>query len=118
MVGEITATLPVAEFDYVVDATGSAKGLQSAVQMVRPRGTIILKSTVHGMVSIDTAPIIVNEITLVGSRCGTFEPAIELLAAQKINVADMISGSFPLSEAPRAFERAATRGMMKVLLTN
>ena len=63
-------TLPVAEYNYVVDATGSREGLKLAVQMTRPRGTVFMKSTVHGEVAIDSAPIIVNEITLVGSRCG------------------------------------------------
>jgi alcohol dehydrogenase len=71
--------LPEAEYRWVVDATGSQAGLHAAVRMVEPRGTIILKSTVHGEVPLDTAPVIVNEITLVGSRCGRFEPALRLL---------------------------------------
>jgi len=100
----------------VVDATGSAEGLRAAVTMCEPRGTIILKSTVHGLVTIDTAPVIVNEITLVGSRCGRFEPAIRLLASGKLNVADLISDEFPLDRAPEAFARAATKGVLKVLL--
>lgn len=108
--------LPVREFEYVVDATGSAEGLRQAVQMVRPLGTIILKSTVHGLAAVDTAPVIVNEVTLVGSRCGRFEPALKLLASGKVRVADMIADRMPLSEAPRAFERAAERGTLKVLL--
>ena len=109
--------LPVSEFDWVVDATGSPEGLQQAVAMTRPRGTLIMKSTVHGAVPVDTAPIIVNEITLVGSRCGRFEPALKLLAKGKIRVEDMISESYPLSEAPAAFRRASERGVLKVLLT-
>ena len=108
--------LPVAEYDFVVDSTGSATGLASAAAMARPRGTVIMKSTVHGMVSINTAPIIVNEITLVGSRCGRMEPALRLLKSGKINVADMISETYPLADAAKAFERAAMRGVMKVLL--
>ena len=68
--------LPVAAWPLVVDATGSAEGLRAAVSMCEPRGTVIMKSTVHGLVTIDTAPAIVNEITLVGSRCGRFEPAL------------------------------------------
>ncbi len=71
--------LPEAEYQWVVDATGSEAGLHAAIRMVEPRGTIILKSTVHGEIPLDTAPVIVNEITLVGSRCGRFEPALELL---------------------------------------
>ncbi len=107
---------PAAAYDWVVDATGSAEGLKTAAAMVRPRGTVIMKSTVHGDVRLDTAPIIVNEITLIGSRCGRFEPAIKLLREGRINVEDMISESHPLSEAPKAFHRAAKRGVMKVLL--
>jgi len=109
--------LPAAEYNWVVEATGSRKGLQDAVRMVRPRGTIIMKSTVHGLVAMDSAPVIVNEISLIGSRCGRFEPAIELLRLGTINVADMISERMPLEKAPAAFRRAAKAGAMKVLLT-
>jgi threonine dehydrogenase-like Zn-dependent dehydrogenase len=108
--------LPEAAYEWVVDATGSAEGFRGAVRMTRPRGTIILKSTVHGMVPIDTAPVIVNEITLVGSRCGRFEPALHLLERGIVNVEDMISGRMRLSEAPEAFARAAQKGAMKVLM--
>ncbi len=107
--------LPAAAFNFVVEATGSADGLTQAVRMVRPRGTIIMKSTVHGLVSVDTAPIIVNEVTLVGSRCGRFEPALKLLRSGKLRMDGMISDRFSLSAAPRAFERAAERGVLKVL---
>jgi alcohol dehydrogenase len=84
--------------------------------MCEQRGTVVMKSTVHGLVEIDTAPAIVNEITLVGSRCGRFEAAIPLLASGKVRVADLISDEFRLDDAPRAFERAATKGVLKVLL--
>lgn len=110
--------LPRHEYDFVVDATGSQEGLKHAVSLVKPRGTVILKSTVHGEAAIDTAPVIVNEITLVGSRCGRFEPALDLLRTGKINLPPMLSGSFPLEEAPRAFEEAAKHGVLKVLLRN
>lgn len=108
--------LPIAEYDWVVDATGSPKGLAGAVRMTRPRGTIVMKSTIHGLAGFDTAPIIVNEITLVGSRCGRFAPAIELLKNGLVNVADMISDQMPLDRAPEAFRTAAKRGVLKVLL--
>ncbi len=111
------AALPTAAFDWVVEATGSAEGLGQAVQMVRPRGTVILKSTRHGLVGVDTAPVIVNEITLIGSRCGRFEPALDLLSRGLINVQDMVSDRKELAEAPQAFEEAARKGAMKVLLT-
>jgi threonine dehydrogenase-like Zn-dependent dehydrogenase len=108
--------LPVAAYDWVVDATGSPEGLRSAAAMTRPRGTVILKSTVHGMVAVDTAPIIVNELTLVGSRCGRIETALQLIGHPLVRVEDLIGASFPLAEAPQAFARAGERGVLKVLL--
>ena len=108
--------LPQAEYEWVVDATGSPASLPAAVSMTQPRGTVILKSTVHGEVPVDTAPVIVNEITLVGSRCGRFEPALELLQSGQIDVASMISEQMPLANANAAFARAAQPGIMKVLL--
>jgi threonine dehydrogenase-like Zn-dependent dehydrogenase len=116
--GEIANKLPQGEYEYVVDATGSAEGLRQAVAMATPRGTVVMKSTVHGSVAIDTAPVIVNEITLVGSRCGRFEPALKMLASGKVRVDGMISEELPLSEAPKAFAKAAERGVLKVLLRN
>ena len=107
---------PVRAYDWTVEATGSAEGLQQAIQITRPRGTVFMKSTLHGSVSVDTVPIIVNEITLVGSRCGRFEPALNLLKMGKVNVTDMISESMPLADARRAFARAGERGVLKVLL--
>jgi alcohol dehydrogenase len=112
----IASKLPRKHFEYVVDATGSRDGLAQAVSMTRPRGTVVLKSTVHGLVPLDTAPVIVDEITLVGSRCGRFEPALKLLRAGSVRVDRMITDEFPLSQAERAFERAAENGVLKVLL--
>jgi threonine dehydrogenase-like Zn-dependent dehydrogenase len=111
-----TAALPIAAYGWVVDATGSPEGLRSAAAMTRPRGTVILKSTVHGTVAMDTAPIIVNEITLIGSRCGRFAAALPLLGHPLIRVEELIAARFPLSEAPQAFACAAERGVLKVLL--
>jgi threonine dehydrogenase-like Zn-dependent dehydrogenase len=116
--GEIARKLPTGEFEFVVDATGSQEGLRQAIAMARPRGTVVMKSTVHGSVAIDTAPVIVNEITLVGSRCGRFEPALRMLASGKVRVGGMISEELPLGEAPKAFRKAAERGVLKVLLRN
>jgi len=112
----VNGELPVAEYDWVVDATGSPEGLRQAVAMARPRGTVILKSTVHGAVGVDTAPIIVNEVTLVGSRCGRLEAAIPLLDHGLIRTENMIAARFPLRHAAQAFELAGQRGMLKVLL--
>jgi alcohol dehydrogenase len=113
---ELTSgALPTAAFDVVVDATGSPEGLRTAVVMTRPRGTVILKSTVHEMVSVDSAPVIVNEITLVGSRCGRFEPALKLLP--KLKLEEMIAHRMRLQDAEKAFSRAGRKGVLKVLLT-
>jgi threonine dehydrogenase-like Zn-dependent dehydrogenase len=113
----VKARVPATAYEWVVDATGSPKGLADAVRMTRPRGTIMMKSTVHGLAGFDTAPVIVNEITLIGSRCGRFEPAIEMLSRGVVNVADMISEQMPLDRAPEAFRAAAKSGVLKVLLT-
>jgi threonine dehydrogenase-like Zn-dependent dehydrogenase len=107
---------PAAAFDWTVDATGNPEGLRLAAAVTRPRGTVIMKSTVHGMVAVDTAPIIVNELTLVGSRCGRFEASLPLLIDNLIPVEKMIADQFPLAEAPQAFARAAEKGVLKVLL--
>lgn len=115
---EVSKKLPPSAYDYVVDATGSAEGLKQAVAMTRPRGTLILKSTVHGTVPIDTAPVIVNELTLVGSRCGRFEPALKLLGSRKVRVDQMISEVLPLEQAASAFDDAQRKGVLKVLLSN
>jgi alcohol dehydrogenase len=112
------APLPQAEYGWVVDATGSAEGLRAAAEMVRPRGTVILKSTVHGMVPIDTAPLIVNEITLVGSRCGRFEAALPLLEHPGIRLQEMVAARYPLRQAAEAFARASAGGTLKVLITS
>jgi threonine dehydrogenase-like Zn-dependent dehydrogenase len=106
--------LPTAEYNWVVDATGSPEGLRAAAAMVRPRGTVILKSTVHGTVGIDTAPLIVNEITLVGSRCGRMESALPLLARMRLD--PMIAARYRLEDAAQAFAHAAQPGVLKVLM--
>jgi threonine dehydrogenase-like Zn-dependent dehydrogenase len=110
--------LPRSAYRFVVECTGASEGLRQAVSMTRPRGTVIMKSTVHGDVALDMAPVIVNEITLVGSRCGRFEPAIELLRSGKIDVLSMLTAEFPLSQSEAAFAEAARPGVLKVLLRN
>jgi threonine dehydrogenase-like Zn-dependent dehydrogenase len=103
-------------YALTVECTGSAQGLRQAIGMTRPRGTVVMKSTVSGEVSIDTAPAIVNEISLIGSRCGRFAPAIELLRKGSVDVLSMLAAEFPLAEAGRAFAEASRRGVLKVLL--
>jgi alcohol dehydrogenase len=112
----IASNLPEAIYPCVVECSGSSEGLAAAIRMTRPRGTVVMKSTVHDKVSIDMAPVIVNEISLVGSRCGRFEAALSLLEKRKISVSPLIHSEFALSQAARAFELAATRGVLKVLL--
>jgi threonine dehydrogenase-like Zn-dependent dehydrogenase len=107
---------PRAVYDWLVEATGAAEGLSLAIRMARPRSTIVMKSTVHGQVAVDFAHLIVNEITLIGSRCGRFRPALRLLREGKVRVSEMISARKLLSEAPQAFDLAAAKGSLKVLL--
>jgi len=104
------------DYDLVIECTGSAAGLEIARQLVRPRGTIILKSTVAPRASIDLAPFVVDEITVVGSRCGPFEPALRALAQQRISVAPLLGATYPLERGVAAFARAAEHGMLKVHL--
>jgi 2-desacetyl-2-hydroxyethyl bacteriochlorophyllide A dehydrogenase len=104
------------DFDAVIEATGAASGFGLALKLLRPRGTLVLKSTFHGSTEIDTAQIVVDEISLVGSRCGRFAPALDLLKKGAIELDSMISEEYPLSKAMYAMDRAAAPGVMKVLL--
>lgn len=103
-------------FDLVVEASGAPSGFAFAQQLVRPRGTVVLKSTIHGDVPFDAASLIVNEVTLVGSRCGRFGTALEMLASGRVEVAAMVSRRMRLDDGPRALEAAAEPGVLKVLL--
>lgn len=102
--------------DCVVECTGSEQGLALALRLVRPRGTIVLKSTVAAESTLHLAPIVIDEIRVQGSRCGPFAPALRALAQKRVNVQPLISASYPLDEGVEAFERAASKGTMKVLL--
>jgi alcohol dehydrogenase len=102
------------KFDVVVEATGRPAGLDAALSLVRPRGTIVLKSTIHGTAPISTTPIVVDEVTLIGSRCGPFSKALDLLTAGTIDVAPLISARYPLTEWRQAFD--AAKACLKVLL--
>ncbi len=103
-------------FDFVVEASGSANGLQAALELVRPRGTIILKSTVQGAVPLDTARIVVNEVTVLGSRCGRFAKALELLATGQVKVEPLITSEFALADGLAAIREAQRPGKLKILL--
>ncbi|MDQ1559317.1 MAG: hypothetical protein QOD32_2377 [Pyrinomonadaceae bacterium] len=103
-------------FDVVVEASGAAAGFALAVGLTRPRGVLVLKSTFHGATEIDAARIVVDEISVVGSRCGRFAPALELLARDAVDVASLITEEFPLADGLRAMQRATESGVLKVLL--
>jgi threonine dehydrogenase-like Zn-dependent dehydrogenase len=100
----------------VVEASGSAAGFGLALDLLRPKGQLVLKSTFHGQTELDAARIVVDEISIVGSRCGRFSPALDLLQKDAIDVDSLISEEYPLSNGVHAMARAATRGVLKVLL--
>jgi len=104
------------EFDVAVEASGSPTGFRLALDLLRPRGILVLKSTFHGATEIDAAPLVVNEISVIGSRCGRFGPALELLRTGAVDVESLISEEFALADGVRAMERAAEPGVLKVLL--
>jgi alcohol dehydrogenase len=104
------------DFDVVMDCTGSPSGLPTALGLIRPCGTLVLKTTVAENYAIDMSPIVIDEIRLIGSRCGPFAPAIEALARRTIDVRPLIGAEFPLEEAHAAFVAAATPGERKVLM--
>jgi threonine dehydrogenase-like Zn-dependent dehydrogenase len=105
-----------ATFDIAVECTGNADGFATARRALRPRGTLVLKSTYAGDLTFDASSLVVDEITLVGSRCGPFAPALELLANGTIDVAPLIHARYALEDGLHAFEHAAKPGVLKVLL--
>lgn len=105
-----------AGFDIAVECTGDPSGFETARAALRPLGTLVMKSTYAGRLDVDASALVVDEITLVGSRCGPFAPAIALLEQGKISVESMIEARYPLDDGLRAFEHAARPGVLKVLL--
>lgn len=103
-------------FDLAVECTGNPEGFAIARRALRPRGTLVLKSTYKGNLTFDASGLVVDEITLIGSRCGPFPQALEVLSKNKINVQPLIQARYPLKEAIAAFKQAQTRGTLKVLL--
>jgi alcohol dehydrogenase len=102
--------------DLVVECTGRPEGFATARRLLRPRGRLILKSTFHGQSKVDLTGVVVDEITLIGSRCGPFAPALRLLVQGLVETEALIDSEYPLREGLRAFERAGTRGALKVLV--
>lgn len=103
-------------YDMVVEATGRAEGLETAFSLVRPRGTIVLKSTVAQGKEMNLAPVVIDEITVVGSRCGPFGPALKALSERLVDVRPLITGIFTFDRAGEAFEKARERESLKVLM--
>ena len=109
---------PARQFDFVVEASGAAAGLQLALKLVKPRGVIILKSTFNDAVTLDTSRIVVDEISIIGSRCGRFDHALALLATGQVNVEPLIAAEYALSDGVAAMHHAGSAGTLKVLLKN
>jgi threonine dehydrogenase-like Zn-dependent dehydrogenase len=103
-------------FDIAVECTGNPEGFAIALKSLRPRGTLVLKSTYAGQLSLDASALVVDEITLIGSRCGPFPEALQLLAAKKVDVSSLIQARYPLRDGLTAFSHAQQRGVLKVLL--
>jgi threonine dehydrogenase-like Zn-dependent dehydrogenase len=103
-------------WDVVVEATGSPAGFSLARQAVRPRGTLVLKSTYKGEPNVNFSAIVVDEINIIGSRCGPFEPALRLMESRQVDPTVLIADDFKLADALKAFERAAEPGVLKVLI--
>jgi threonine dehydrogenase-like Zn-dependent dehydrogenase len=113
------ATPPAAGADVVVDCTGRATGFVEAMELVRPRGTLVLKSTVAtqpGEPPLSLAPLVIDEITVVGSRCGPFGPALRALAEGRVAVQPLVTDEYALDDGAAAFARAAEPGVLKILL--
>ena len=105
------------KFDFVVEATGNPKGIEEALCFIKPKGKIVAKSTYYGLAKIDISTLVVNEIQLLGSRCGSFANALEFLKKESVELEKMVDADFPLENAQKAFERAKNPEVIKVLLT-
>ena len=103
-------------FDLSVECTGSPGGFELARKALRPRGTLVMKSTYAGRLNLDAAPVVVDELTIVGSRCGPFAPAVDLLNSRGVDVAPLVSGRLPIADGLEAFELAGKPGVLKILL--
>jgi len=112
----LSEDVPDRYFDIAVECTGNPLGFDTARRGLRPRGILVLKSTYANRLSLDVSSLVVDEITLMGSRCGPFDQALAVLANQQIEVDSLIQARYPLSEALKAFDHAQTKGTLKVLL--
>ena len=105
-----------ARFDIVIEASGSPSGLANALRLVKPRGIVVLKSTHHGATPVETSQVVVNEVTIIGSRCGRFQPALEFLARGSVDLSPLITQRLPLEDGLFAFHQAAHPDAMKVII--
>jgi threonine dehydrogenase-like Zn-dependent dehydrogenase len=108
--------LAPSSFPVTVEATGSPRGISEAMRLVEPRGTLVMKSTFHGAASFDATKLVVDEITLLGSRCGVFAPALELLRHEDVTVRQLITKTFSLEQGREAFEYLDQTSALKILL--
>lgn len=104
------------KYDVVVEATGSPAGFSSACQVIRPRGCLVLKSTYAGNIQVRLSPLVVDEVTVVGSRCGPFAPALRLIEERRVDPTPLIVARYPLDQSIQAFEYASQPGVLKVLI--
>lgn len=104
------------EYDVVIEATGSITGFETSIASVKPRGVLVLKSTIAASKEFNFAPIVIDEITVLGSRCGQFAPALRYLEQKKIDFSDFISGIYPIDKAMEAFEKNKEKDSLKVIL--
>lgn len=114
---ETATEVPAARrFDIAIDSTGNAEGFATARKALRARGTLVMKSTYAGALTFNPSALVVDEITLIGSRCGPFAPALELLASHAVDVRALIRNTYPLNDAVAAFAEAQQPGALKVLV--
>ena len=104
------------KYDLVIEATGNDSGFSDTMKLIRPRGTVILKSTIASQNKLDLTPAVVNEVTVIGSRCGIFRPAINALESGSVSVEELVDSIYPLEKFQQAFEHAKKPGAMKILL--
>jgi threonine dehydrogenase-like Zn-dependent dehydrogenase len=113
---ELVESIDDNSFGFVVEATGNAAGLANSLRIVKPQGTLVMKSTFRGHTNVDLTKLVVGELHVIGSRCGPFEPALRLLSRGTIDVEKMIDAEYALAEGGMAFEHAARPGARKILL--
>lgn len=103
-------------FDIVIEATGSTGGFETSLNLTKPRGVLVLKSTIAAKEGLNLAPVVVDEITVLGSRCGQFAPALRLMGSKKLDIKPLVSEIYPVDKALEAFEKNKQKDILKILL--